>query len=44
MFTLKEGECFGACGDAPVLIVDNKRMCSRMSNQALDQLVEELKK
>ena len=42
--TLKEGECFGACGDAPVLIVDNKRMCSRMSNDKLDQLVEELKK
>jgi NADH-quinone oxidoreductase subunit E len=41
--TLKEGECFGACGDAPVLIVDNKRMCSRMSNDKLDSLVEELK-
>jgi NADH-quinone oxidoreductase subunit E len=42
--TLKEGECFGACGDAPVLIVDNKRMCSRMSNEKLDALVEELKR
>ena len=42
--TLKEGECFGACGDAPVLIVDNKRMCSRMSNDKLDALVEELKR
>ena len=42
--TLKEGECFGACGDAPVLIVDNKRMCSRMSNDKLDSLVEELKR
>jgi NADH-quinone oxidoreductase subunit E len=41
---LKEGECQGACGDAPVLIVDNKRMCSFMSNAKLDQLVEELKK
>jgi NADH-quinone oxidoreductase subunit E len=41
---LKEGECFGACGDAPVLIVDNKRMCSFMSNDKLDRLVEELKK
>src|SRR4051812_3889123 len=26
LFTLKEGECFGACGDAPVLLVNNKRM------------------
>ena len=41
--TLKEGECFGACGDAPVLLVDNKRMCSRMSKEKLDQLLEELK-
>ena len=30
LFTLKEGECFGACGDAPVLLVNNKRMCSWM--------------
>ena len=43
-FTLKEGECMGACGDAPVLLVDNKRMCSFMSNDKLDALVEELKK
>jgi NADH-quinone oxidoreductase subunit E len=41
---LKEGECQGACGDAPVLIVDNKRMCSFMSNTKLDALLEELKK
>ena len=41
--TLREGECMCACGDAPVLIVDNKRMCSFMSNDKLDQLVEELK-
>ena len=30
LFTLKEGECFGACGDAPVVLVNNKRMCSWM--------------
>ncbi len=42
--TLKEGECMGACGDAPVLLVDNKRMCSFMSDEKLDALVEELKK
>jgi NADH-quinone oxidoreductase subunit E len=42
-FTLREGECMGACGDAPVLLVDNKRMCSFMSNDKLDKLVEELK-
>jgi NADH-quinone oxidoreductase subunit E len=42
-FTLKESECQGACGDAPVLLVNNKRMCSFMSNERLDALIEELK-
>lgn len=43
-FTLIEGECMGACGDAPVMIVNNKRMCSFMSKEKIDALVEELKK
>jgi NADH-quinone oxidoreductase subunit E len=43
-FTLKEGECMGSCGDSPVLLVNNKRMCSFMSNDAIDQLLEELSK
>ncbi|PWF48391.1 NADH-quinone oxidoreductase subunit NuoE [Massilia glaciei] len=42
-FTLVEGECMGACGDAPVMLVNNKRMCSWMSNDKIDALVEELK-
>jgi NADH-quinone oxidoreductase subunit E len=41
--TLKEGECLGACGDAPVLVVDNTRMCSFMSRDKLDKLIEELR-
>ncbi|MFO1324850.1 MAG: NADH-quinone oxidoreductase subunit NuoE [Burkholderiales bacterium] len=41
-FTLKEGECMGACGDAPVLIVNDRRMCSWMSDAKLDELVDEL--
>jgi NADH-quinone oxidoreductase subunit E len=41
-FTLKEGECMGACGDAPVLLVNNKRMCSFMSRDRIEQLLEEL--
>ncbi|MBS0309576.1 MAG: NADH-quinone oxidoreductase subunit NuoE [Proteobacteria bacterium] len=43
-FTLVEGECMGACGDAPVMLVNNKRMCSFMSNDKIDALVEDLKK
>ena len=42
MFTLREGECFGACGDAPVLLVNNKRMCCAMTPDKLDQLLKEL--
>ena len=41
--TLKQGECMGACGDAPVLLVNNKRMCGSMSKDKLDQLLAELK-
>ncbi|WP_085314635.1 NADH-quinone oxidoreductase subunit NuoE [Derxia lacustris] len=43
-FTLIEGECMGACGDAPVLLVNNKRMCSFMSDERLDGLLAELRK
>lgn len=42
-FTVKEGECFGACGDAPVMLVDNQRMCGHMTAEKLDRLLEELK-
>jgi NADH-quinone oxidoreductase subunit E len=42
-FTLKEGECLGACGDAPVLIVNNERMESFMSDEKLDALINELR-
>lgn len=42
-FTLKEGECMGACGESPVLIRNNKQMLCGMSNDKLDQLIEELK-
>jgi NADH-quinone oxidoreductase subunit E len=42
-FTLKEGECQGACGDAPVALVNNHRMCSFLHPEALDKLLTELK-
>jgi len=41
-FTLKEGECMGACAMAPVVLVDNKRMCDEMTNEKLDALIDEL--
>jgi NADH-quinone oxidoreductase subunit E len=42
-FTLKEGECMGACAMAPVLLVNNKKMHDFMSREKLDRLLEELK-
>lgn len=36
LFTLREGECFGACGDAPVVLVNNKQMLLAMSAEKID--------
>ena len=41
-FTLKEGECMGACGDAPVMLVNNRHMCSCMQPEQIDKLLAEL--
>ena len=41
-FTLKEGECMGACAMAPVLLVNNKKMHDYMSNDKLDVLIADL--
>jgi NADH-quinone oxidoreductase subunit E len=43
-FTLKEGECFGACGDAPVMLVNNKQMMIGMTPEKLDAWLAEAKK
>jgi NADH-quinone oxidoreductase subunit E len=42
-FTLKEGECMGACGDAPVLLLNNRSMCSFMTPEQIDKLLEACK-
>jgi NADH-quinone oxidoreductase subunit E len=42
-FTLKEGECMGACGDAPVILSNNKRMHCFMTPEEIDKLLEECK-
>ena len=43
-FTLKEGECLGACGDAPVMLMNNKTMLSWMTPERIDALIEEQRK
>jgi NADH-quinone oxidoreductase subunit E len=42
-FTLVEGECMGACGDAPLLLVNNHRMESFLNDEKVDALLNELK-
>ncbi|MFO1342779.1 MAG: NADH-quinone oxidoreductase subunit NuoE [Burkholderiales bacterium] len=44
LFTLKEGECFGACGDAPVFTVNNHDVRVKVTPERFDALVDELKK
>jgi NADH-quinone oxidoreductase subunit E len=43
-FTLQAGECMGACGDAPLCLVDNHRMESFLTPEKVDNLLDELKK
>ena len=43
LITLVESECLGSCGDSPVMLVNNKQMCSFMSVAKMDALVEELR-
>lgn len=41
-FTLQEGECMGACGYAPVVLVNNHTMCRNMTPDAIDKKLAEL--
>jgi NADH-quinone oxidoreductase subunit E len=43
LFTLQQSECLGACADSPVMLVNDRTMCSFMSNEKLDQLIDGLK-
>jgi NADH-quinone oxidoreductase subunit E len=44
LFTVQESECLGACADAPVLLVNDRQMCSYMSTERLDALLDTLRK
>jgi NADH-quinone oxidoreductase subunit E len=41
-YTVREGECFGACGDAPVVLVDNKRLAGKVAAEKVDELLKDL--
>ena len=40
--TLKEGECFGSCGYAPVFLLNNRKMCGSLSFAEVDRILAEL--
>ncbi|KNZ34301.1 MAG: NADH dehydrogenase [Methylibium sp. NZG] len=43
LFTVQKSECLGACADAPVMLVNDRQMCSFMNNERLDALVATLR-
>ena len=43
VFTVQKSECLGACADSPVLLVNDRQMCSFMSEKRLDELVDVLR-
>lgn len=43
LFTVQESECLGACGDAPAMLVNDRRLCSFMQPERLDALIDELR-
>ncbi len=43
LFTLQQSECLGACADSPVMLVNDRAMCSFMSEEKIDQLLDGLR-
>jgi NADH-quinone oxidoreductase subunit E len=43
VFTLQQSECLGSCADSPVMLVNDRHMCSFMSNEKLDRLISNLR-
>jgi NADH-quinone oxidoreductase subunit E len=41
-FTLKEGECMGACGGAPLFHINNTKMCEFLTPEKVDVILKEL--
>ncbi|MCF8207375.1 MAG: NAD(P)H-dependent oxidoreductase subunit E [Methylotenera sp.] len=43
LFTVQKSECLGACADSPVMLVNDRQMCSFMTNERLDDLIDALR-
>ena len=41
-FTLKEGECMGTCGGAPLFHINNTKMCEFLTPKKVDEILESL--
>jgi NADH-quinone oxidoreductase subunit E len=42
-FCLKEGECMGACGGAPLISINNATMHENLTTAKVDEILKELK-
>jgi len=42
-FTLKEGECMGACGDGPLCLHNNHEMHVKLTPEQVDRLLDDMK-
>jgi NADH-quinone oxidoreductase subunit E len=43
LVTVQKSECLGACADAPVLLVNDRQMCSFMGTERLNELLAMLR-
>jgi NADH-quinone oxidoreductase subunit E len=41
-YGLREGECMGACIDAPMFTINNRKLCGRLTPQKIDQILADL--
>jgi NADH-quinone oxidoreductase subunit E len=42
-YTLKEGECMGACGHGPLCLHNNHKMHTHLTPESVDKLLDEMK-
>jgi NADH-quinone oxidoreductase subunit E len=41
-YGLRQGECMGACKDAPLFTLNNKKICGRLTREKIDTILAEL--
>jgi NADH-quinone oxidoreductase subunit E len=43
LFTVQKSECLGACADAPVMLLNDRQMCSFMNDARINDLIATLR-